>query len=334
MLIISEWARDHSFLSSLINALSARFDGYINVSRFRDADPTEKISVVLSEGDELMPSTLTESFLFQLKRTLIDSHAFLWVTSGAYKYPAKPRANMCAGLLRTFRSEYEARAALLELDPGSDIGPDGQSALITSVLGRVLASENATDMEYAEEAGRLVVPRKIEDRTMNLDVSHRLRPDSIFPQNFSQPGRDLALRVGAPGNFEALYFDDQSSELPKDDEVEIQVLASGISSSDISALGNRPLTRHYFGSQVSGIVSRVGAKATRFFIEDRVCAFSKRGFCKSATCTSSNTAKLSSWMGIEEAASILVPYCTGSMPWLRRQASSKATMSSSNGSEI
>ncbi|KZL80385.1 polyketide synthase [Colletotrichum incanum] len=311
ILIISEWSRNNSLISSLIDALTIHFEGFIEVARFIEADPTGKISVVLFEGDELMPSTLTEPLLFQLKRTLIGSHACLWVTSGAYKSPVKPHANLCAGLLRAFRSEYEARAAILELHPSSEIGPDGQSALILSVLGRLLASENVTDMEYAEEAGQLVVPRMVENRKMNLDVSHRLRQDSIFPQHFRQPGRNLALRVGVPGQFESLYFDDQSSEPPKDDEVEIQVFASGISSSDVSSLGKRSLTHHYIGSQMSGIVSRVGAKAIRFSVGDRVCAVSERGFCTSVTCSSANTVKLPHWMDIEEAASILVPYCTG-----------------------
>ncbi|KAF9873041.1 putative polyketide synthase [Colletotrichum karsti] len=311
-LIISEWGRYHSFILALEEALTSSYGANIEISSLMDAEPDGKVCIFLSEMDDLILSGPTEDQFLQIQRMLISSSACVWVARGGYRHPERPHANLCAGLLRTLRTEYEANAALIELDPSSSLGFEGQSGLVVSVVRRLLALESTGDFEYAEDDGQLVVPRIVEDKETNTVVGQQLNPDATFEQDFHQPGRCLALGVGIPGDLESLYFDDLSQQSPIDDEIEIQVSASGINNSDISSFTRKSLPRHDIGSQVGGIVSKVGSHVTRLSVGDKVCVITNRAFCTSVTCTSAAAAKVPDWMSFDEAASIPVPYCTAS----------------------
>jgi NADPH:quinone reductase-like Zn-dependent oxidoreductase len=273
-----------------------------------EADPEGKVCIFLSEIDELILSRPTENQFLQLQKALISSVASIWVAHGGYQYPDRPHANLCAGLLRTIRTEHEANAALIELNPISDLGFDEQSALVVSVTRRLLATETPKDFEYAEDAGQLMVPRIVEAKEINTNIGHLSNHDAILAHYSYQPSRNLPLRIGTPSESDTLHFNDVSPPPPKSGQIEIQVAASGITSSGNTAFAQNSSPYPYIGNQVSGIVSRVGSSVTRFSVGDKVCAISHHELCTSVTCDSAIAVEVPDWMNMEEAASIPATY--------------------------
>ena len=125
-----------------------------------------------------------------------------------------------------------------------------------------------------EKDGVLHVPRFVHDTLM--DQSYNLETgdeNTMFLQPFSQETRPLKLTINNPGFLDTLCFvDDERAGKPLlDDEIEIEIKASGLNFKDvILALGQ--LAGNHLGQECSGVVTRVGAKVSHVKCNDRVCA--------------------------------------------------------------
>ncbi|KAK4121887.1 polyketide synthase [Parathielavia appendiculata] len=273
--------------------------------------------VVLSELDRPLLPDLTPEALSSVQTLLLRSAGTLWVTSGAYKSCTNPTANMVSGLLRTVRSETAAKAATLDLDPDSTLSDTSRAELILQVLERVFRpgdgnDDVTTDMEYAEQAGSLVVPRIVTDDAVNEHIHRELYPSGprLQPLDARAP-RLLQLDIGTVGALDTLYFDDAPNDRPLGEhEIEIRVAATGMNFKDVViAMGQLPHPG-YLGVECAGVVSRVGKAVSHLAYGDRVCAMTEGAYSTFARCAATSAVRIPDDMAFEDAASIPVVYGT------------------------
>jgi acyl transferase domain-containing protein/NADPH:quinone reductase-like Zn-dependent oxidoreductase len=268
-------------------------------------DDWRSFFVVLSELKTPILSSISETRLEQVKRLLTTAPGQMWVTRGATRFPTMPNTNMALGLIRTARSERSAVASTIDLDPASTLDVAAQAALISDAFAvSVLSEDEDAEMEFAEDRGKLVVPRLIVDEEVNLDVHRSLGPSAPYQQAFHQPGRQLRLASQASGSSEGdLYFDDVPYTPLADDEVEIAVAASALSQDDITNSDDGEASTTIARS-CSGTVTRVGRNVRRISPGRRVCALAEGPFGTHARAEASSVAVLPASLTMETAAPI------------------------------
>ena len=146
----------------------------------------------------------------------LGSACLLWVTRLSNVGCTDPRYAQVIGLLRTLRSEMGIDIATLETD--KSLSPAGISAL-ADVFDKVRKREKdgalSCDYEYAILEGQTLVSR-------------------VFPFSLDQAllvshtSDEAVLSQSHPGRLNTLTWSTKSAPPPKDDEVEVEVYASGL----------------------------------------------------------------------------------------------------------
>ncbi|KAK1777236.1 acyl transferase domain-containing protein [Copromyces sp. CBS 386.78] len=285
--------------------------------------------LVLSELDQPLVSSLSntnsaaEQQLDQIKRLLTTSPGLLWVTRGATRFPTSPNSNMALGLLRTARSEASAVAAALDLDPESRLSAEQQANLIFQAFNRSVLSSSSSaasdendaesaELEFAEEQGKLYVPRLEPDQQLNLEISRELGPSIPYTQFFLQDPPELnglrqlelAPSQGPKGELDNLHFEDRPETVLKDDEVEILVAASAITLDDVDYIQQGASHRHSIARGCSGTVSRVGKGVHEVAVGANVCALAEGRFGTHARAKVTSVVPMSSRLTPEVGAGI------------------------------
>lgn len=118
----------------------------------------------------------------------------LWITRGAHRNPSNPRGSLIMGLIRTLISEDPLkRYATLDLGSGTELRDPRTSDTILLLLQAVfLAKISATtmDSEYAEEEGRIYIPRLAPIRSLNNLIEPSLSSQEISEAPFSTYNED------------------------------------------------------------------------------------------------------------------------------------------------
>ncbi|KAK7731778.1 Type I Iterative PKS [Cytospora paraplurivora] len=313
--IIVPEGRDADPIATSLVATHRRYPGIapaiysiLDAARF-DLSQTH---IIVCELDSPILSNLTEETFTHLQKILTESAGVLWVTKGAYLNATHPTKNMSAGLLRTIRSERAAAVATLDLDPDSRLRDFEKVGLILQAFCRAFDEKDSTDMEFAEQNGTLVIPRIVNDGDMDLTIHREVHHDTCTPylQDFIS-SRRLKMTFGTTGALDSLYFyDDISAQSGLgDDEIEIEVKATGMNFKDVViAMGQ--LSSPYIGIECAGIVSRTGANVKSLAVGDRVCAMSHGAYSTYSRCPATSAAVIPATMSFEAAATVPVVYCT------------------------
>lgn len=291
-------------------------------------DFTNTSFLVLSELDEPLVSSLTnknsaaEKQLEQIKRLLTTSPGLLWVTRGATRFPTSPNSNMALGLLRTARSEASAVAAALDLDPQSRLSAEQQANLVLQAFNHSILSSpsvandesdpESAELEFAEEQGKLYVPRLEPDQQLNLEISRELGPSIPYTQSFHQDSPELnglrqlelAPSQEPKGELDSLYFEDRPETVLRDDEVEILVAVSAITLDDVDYIQKGASNRHSIARGCSGTVSRVGKGVHEVAIGTHVCALAEGRFGTHARAKVTSVVPMSSSLTPEVGAGV------------------------------
>lgn len=242
--------------------------------------------IVLSELSKAIFPTIKASDLEQVKKILTQSAGVMWVTRGATRFPTNPDANMALGLVRTARSEMQAVTATLDLDPKSKLDNHAQAILIHGAFSKSVMvegedAENA-EMEFAEEGGKLVVPRITVDSELNMEVHRELGPSDPYLQNFHQGERRMKMVASTFGeeDFADIYFDDIEDTPLGDEEVEIAVAASSVSEDDVKSAEQQSLNalRAPSARGCSGTITRMGRRVRQFQVGSRVSVLAEGAF--------------------------------------------------------
>lgn len=253
-------------------------------SSLEACEPDGRTCIVLSDGSKSPWRNPTENVFEKIKAVFTTSAGVLWVTSGALFECTNPVANMVTGFARTARSEYGNNVVVtLDLDPNTQYpsGKDQSLKTIQALIGRHLLKpqdsgplEHVTDHEYAERAGRLLIPRFVPNKPVNQSLKSLLGTVEFEMVPFEQDARQLVVEVGTPGLLDTIHFVSDTRneiELPAGC-VEISVKAAGMNFKDVMmAMGQ--IAYETLGGECSGVVRRVGPDVQNVAVGDRVSCY-------------------------------------------------------------
>lgn len=315
VVVISHHGENHQLEKALLDLLALRTAKTPRLVALPDLVPEPTACYIcLSEIDKPIFANMSSATFEDLQNLFTVCHSMLWVTSGAYRFAESPEKNIAQGFLRTVRSEANKAVASLDLDPHSKLDArDTAELILRAIKVSVSTAEDdaPVNYEFAEEAGKLMVPRVVKQDDMNLAIFHDTETSNSPPylQPFDQPGRRLAVAVGTYGALDSLYWKDER-EMPLGlDEVEIKVACTGMNFKDVViAMGQ--VSSPYLGVECSGTISRIGSRVKSLRVGDRVCAMSLGAYGTYSRCLASSAAVIPSDMSFVVAASIPVVYCT------------------------
>jgi hypothetical protein len=176
--------------------------------------------ISLVEFEHPFLQNLKERDFQTLKRLATEAASLQWVTA-----LPDPERSSALGFARVVRNEIPAiRFQTLQLDTGCATAPNRAAELIYQV-----ESSATTENEFREVDGILYVPRIIENRELNEQLSRKnsdLGSVELIPLSSITSPQKLSFR--SDGVSDSLYFEPDephSIELDKD-EIEIGIKAS------------------------------------------------------------------------------------------------------------
>ncbi|CAI7594036.1 unnamed protein product [Penicillium glandicola] len=302
-LFISHFGKADGTADKLSTALSDAPEWQVSVRTFGETDFAQKHLVLLQTGASSLRD-LTEDVFEGLKKALLNAQTVLWV----YRTDS-PDAQMTVGLTRTLRSETLARIATLGLAPEDIKYPEKPIKAAISALWPTDGTEPSKDVEFKTKDSELFVQRVVEDDAANIFVHNETHDMTISTQPFSQPGRRFKIQIGNPGALDSLYFVDDNPPPLGEDQIELQVKASGLNFKDI-VVSMGQLSQPYIGVECSGFISRVGSNVKSFKVGQRVMAMSEGCFSTYTRCPATSAAEIPADMSFEVAATVPVVFCT------------------------
>ncbi|CAI7662741.1 unnamed protein product [Penicillium viridicatum] len=302
-LFITHLGKADGIAVKLSNALSDGSGWQVSVQTFAEMDFPQNHLVILQSGASSLRH-LTEDIFEKLKNALLNAQTALWV----YRTDS-PDAQMTVGLTRTLRSETLARIATLGLAPSDIECPEKPIQAVISAIWPTDGTQPSKDLEFKSKGSELFVQRVVEDDVANSFVHSETHDMTISTQPFSQPGRRFKVQIGNPGALDSLYFVDDNPLPLGEDQIELQVKASGLNFKDI-VVSMGQLAQSYIGIECSGIVSSVGSNVKNFKVGQRVMAMPEGCFSTYARCSATSAAEIPADMSFEVAATVPVVFCT------------------------
>ncbi|KAI0107024.1 hypothetical protein GGR51DRAFT_559712 [Nemania sp. FL0031] len=273
--------------TSLQRRLAAHLDSYLSLQN--TSCDTKSLSSLLSCHDEydlcvsildfehLSLASMREDEFAALKQTVRYANRVFWITSGGGAKAQRPESAMASGFSRAvMREQPGLRFTTVDVED-----PEAVVETFQKLFESPSNDREMTDFEsdYIKQDGPILIPRIVE------------ADDSKFPGQIQASGpRLVKKRLGQDttealelqftfGQLDSFWFaQDESVFSPlADDEIEVQVKATGINFADVLAvLGRVALPR--LGYECSGVVLRVGAGVSTVSAGDRVCCLTPGSF--------------------------------------------------------
>ena len=286
------------------------------LTTIQTSNPSGKWCIFLGElNASIIGSELESDFNF-VKRMLSTATGVLWLTSGATMESTLPRASLVHGLARTVRLENEAlRFVTLDLDSNRHISAKETASIIKRLFECSFYSYESNEYaeyEYAERAGRVYIPRVIEDDAVNSCLGATDIQSTVINVPFLRSGYTWKLQTGNVGEDKSLkWVEDEMSIGPvAHDEITLEPRAASLNQCHVRKYCGRQGSVRMYGD-FSGIVTNVGTNAvSKFQIGDRVCGWSESDLAPSVNIKATSVQRIPDWMSFEEAASIPVTYIT------------------------
>ncbi|OKO94430.1 Lovastatin diketide synthase LovF [Penicillium subrubescens] len=303
-IVITQFGKSDGIADKLNDAIQNQSNDWKpSISSFDEIDATGKHVVVLQTGARSLRNLTTESFE-DIKKTLLNASNILWV----YRLD-NPDAQMIVGLTRSLRAETLAKAATLGLETEDLENPATPIMAAVTSLWSVDNPKPCEDFEFRAKGAELFVPRALTNQAADVFVHNETHELTISSQPFQQPGRRFKLQIGNLGALDTLYFADDVVELLADDDIEIEVKATGLNFKDIVVTMGQ-LAQPYIGIECSGIVSSVGKNVQHLQVGQRVMALPLGGYSTYARCKATSAAPIPENMSFEVGATVPVVFCT------------------------
>lgn len=264
----------------------------------------DKFVIVIDAAEESLIQEMDPQSYRLIHSLLLANSAILWVTSG------KNPAGAIQGLCRVLAFEKSA-APLVSLT----LGEKGHEKVIESIFHvfRTTIRDLATgehELEYIEVDGMPNINRLVEATDLDRHISIHLADQESRVQGFGA-GPPLRLAIGTPGLLDTLQFvEDRDYTTPLGPtQVEVEVMATGVNFMDcLVALGR--IDGDSFGSECSGVVSRVGEDCGDVKPGDRVSVCQLNAYRSYVRSSVECVAKLPDDMSYTEAAAIPTNFVT------------------------
>ncbi|KAJ9248853.1 hypothetical protein DTO195F2_8710 [Paecilomyces variotii] len=266
-------------------------------------DFTGKNIIIVQTRDSSLRH-LTGYLFDAIKNILLSGANILWV----YRSD-KPDAQMTVGLTRSVPSETLAKIATLGLSP-----QDVDQAYVPIIaamdaLWPIDGSEPTKDLEFKTENSQLFVLRAVPDDNTNAFVHNETNGQTLTLQPFTQHGRRFKVQVQNPGSLDSLYFEDDIVTPLGDDQVEIEVKATGVNFKDV-VVSMGQLSQPYIGIECSGVVSAIGKNVKEIQVGKRVMALVEGGYSTYARTPSTSVVEIPDELPFETAGTLPVVFCT------------------------
>jgi acyl transferase domain-containing protein/acyl-CoA synthetase (AMP-forming)/AMP-acid ligase II/Zn-dependent alcohol dehydrogenase/NAD(P)-dependent dehydrogenase (short-subunit alcohol dehydrogenase family)/acyl carrier protein len=135
--------------------------------------------------------------------------------------------------------------------------------------------------------------------------------DIHSPQQNLESNLNLQLQINNPGNLDSLQWQSVTHQQPKDNEIEIEVKATGLNFRDVMvALDLYPDDSKFLGLECAGVVKTVGKAVSNFKISDQVIAIGNNSFSQYLTVNSLLAIHKPATLSFIEAATIPVTFLT------------------------
>ena len=280
----------------------------------RDLDIDRLFCISLLEiGDPFLYDVQEEGFA-TFKKLVQSASAIIWVTRGGGEATTRPEVGLIAGLGRALRSE-NTQLNFVELAVEENSSAREVARHIQNIYQRTLVTAvEQNESEYMEKGGALYINRVVEANSLNDRIHQKVGMRKAEMQKFQQaPTRALTLSISSPGLLDTLQFvDDESvAHSLKDDEVEVEVQATGVNFKDIMvAMGQLPANT--LGLECSGIITRTGdgIPVAQFQPGDRVCCLAGGAYRTLVRAYSGAVSKISDDLSFTSAAALPVVFCT------------------------
>ncbi|KAJ9227058.1 hypothetical protein DTO027B5_8163 [Paecilomyces variotii] len=266
-------------------------------------DFTGKNIIIVQTRDSSLRH-LTGYLFNAIKNILLSGANILWVYRSN-----KPDAQMTVGLTHSVRSETLTKIATLGLSP-----QDVDQAYVPIIaamdaLWPINDSEPTKDLEFKTENSQLLVLRAVPDDNTNAFVHNKTNRQTLTLQPFTQHGRRFKVQVQNPGSLNSLYFEDDIVTPLGDDQVEIEVKATGVNFKDV-VVSIGQLSQPYIGIECSGVVSAIGKNVKEIQVGKRVMALVEGGYSTYARTPSTSVVEIPDELPFETAGTLPVVFCT------------------------
>lgn len=282
---------------------------WIDFSALPEMELFGKYCILLDNPTHQYLTTMTAISFRGLQR-LAQALGVLWVTGGS----KSPNTGLVKGFTRAIGSENpNTRFVVFGIDDWTS-SRNNLPKMIAKVFEHSFSDpsrQTEFDEELDEKDGVIYIPRVVRDTEMDESFNRETGENALTLQPFLQEIRPLKLTINDPGFLDTLCFvdDERAAEPILDDEIEIDIKASGLNFKDvILALGQ--LAGNHLGQECSGVVKRVGDKVSNVKCGDRVCAVIESAIANLGRCKAACATTLPQHMSYAEGASIPIIYCT------------------------
>ncbi|KAI0379327.1 polyketide synthase [Hypomontagnella monticulosa] len=280
---------------------SLKGEGFeVEAVKFGTSTPVASNVVMLVDLEGPFLASISEKEFLDMQALLAAANNLLWVTRGGLVTSESPEYAMTSGLLRVLRSEQASLNATL-IDFESE-APLSQFVDLTSTLATKKANGEELETEYFVSKGQVHITRLISDERINDVYAHD--EEDVYSAPFD-PAKRL---VGKARTHEVVFESDNGSETDLEaEEIEIQVVATGLNKEDIAVISGTEFATD-FSHEIAGIVTRVGSSVKDFAPSDRVVSFSANKFATFQRVNQSLVQKLNADESFTTMASLPISY--------------------------
>ncbi|KAJ5297689.1 Acyl transferase/acyl hydrolase/lysophospholipase [Penicillium antarcticum] len=220
-----------------------------------------------------------------------------WITGLSQIQCQDPRFGQINGIARTIRSEMLIDFATCEVDN------------VSSSLDKIIDVFECFQLRQEDEMLKPEFEYAIVDNTVHVG---RIYPFSVQGQLLTSGSSDgVHLRTRRPGHLSALHWAYQEIGAPSDDEVEVEIYATGLNFKDVlCAMGIIETTESNFGLEGAGIVRRTGSHNSDLKVGDRVMVLSPNGCGTRLIVSEKNCEKIPKCLSFEDAATMPTVFTT------------------------
>ncbi|KAH8693388.1 hypothetical protein GQ44DRAFT_695216 [Phaeosphaeriaceae sp. PMI808] len=263
--------------------------------------PPSQDIIALLDGQTSFLEQLDTTKFEQLRifiNNIADS-GILWITQPSQSQCTDPSFAQIHGLARCIRSELGIAFATCEADDLESLrGCQAVAGVFQSFSERVNDGEIEPDFEYVIEKG--------------LTRVNRFFPVSSASEvAVAETTKDARLTITQPGRLDTLYWGGETVNAPQGDEVQIEIHAAGLNFRDVLvAMGIIELSPPTFGYEATGIVRRVGPKAGKLSVGDRVAFTGVSVFASTVTTTEKLCERLPDELDFTSGATMPLVFAT------------------------
>lgn len=278
----------------------------------REIMPDKSILIFLLELAQPVWYGIARKKFLHLRNLLSTAHKAIWVQKGA---EVLPHFRLIEGVSRVLNSELNMAAlTLLRLEDKGSMLETMQMGHILQLCQQKLESDDI-DTEYVERDGILHIPRLVSRFKLNEQIEMRLRPRRRVTRPWHAKNHvPLRLTIGSPGLLNTLHWAEDTENTPHagslgDTDVELRVHNVGLNFRDLLMVLGR-VNHSGIGSDVAGIVTRLGAGCQGLQVGDRVTACRMDSFRSLVRCPRAHVVKIPDSMSLTEAASLPTTFVT------------------------